>query len=146
MAAKKTAEKRNPLADPAAMLPEGYSQVNNSSSNAWFKFEEGATVEGELVGRFKTSKPGRDGKDRYYYQVKLTKPCTVTKKIEGDTEEEQAEVGDIVNVGEKSSLMELASYCGPGKRFNIIVIVQSKVDIDGGQTYWRTVVGAKPIA
>lgn len=146
MASKKST-KGNPLADTGAAIPEGYQKINNEQSNAWIKPEEGTIVEGEVLGRFRLKKISKDNKIRWYYQIRLFKALSgvVARKVEGDTEMGDADVGEIVNVDEKSALECLAAQCVPGKRVQAWICYRTKEDIGDGQTFWRIDVGAKPM-
>lgn len=143
MAEKKT--KKSAIESPAVEMPTGFQKVNNEQSNAWFKPAEGAIISGELLGRFQMRKTGKDNKIRFFYQVKIDQPVSVARKVEGDTEIETAEIGEIVNVDEKSATECLAAHCGPGKRNAVWLCFREKIDLDGGQTFWRIDVGVRPL-
>lgn len=143
MAPKK--EKRAPIDIDTIEVPEGFQKVSNESSNAWVEKQEGAIVSGELLGRFQLKKAGKDGKIRSYYQVRIDKPVTVSRKVEDDTTTEEAEIGEIVNVDESAATQCLAAHVAAGKRVSVWLRYVEKIDIGDGQTFWRIVVGVKPI-
>lgn len=143
MAPKK--EKKTPIDVDSIEVPEGFQKVSNEQSNAWIEKIEGATVEGELLGRFQLKKAGKDGKIRSYYQVKLYKPAQVSRKVEDETTTEEATEGEIVNVDESAATQCLAIHVAAGKRVSVWLRYVEKIDIGDGQTFWRIVVGVKPI-
>ena len=142
--------------DDTSFLAEldGFQSVNPiSGPQTWAKFEVGNIYMGDLVGRFKLRKADRKGNPRYYYQIKLTRPCSAFKKIEGEDGEEvsteiQMKVGDIICVDEKAALIGLQQCVEKmelGAKFQVYIKVEEKKDIGDGQTYWACDVRSKLI-
>ena len=129
-------------------MPDDYQLVTPmEGEQKWWKPEEGAVVYGRLLGRF----PRRDG-DGGYYQIRLEKYSKGTlppvRAIMGkgdDAVTVTCEIGDIVNMDERSSIANLAPPAMSDGVFNVLIHCIEKVKISGGRTYWRMTAGTKQL-
>jgi hypothetical protein len=127
-------------------LPEGFARANPiDESPLYWKPDVGLTLQGELVGRFQRNDQDDDGKQAWYYQIRLTEPAMVR---DADKQEREAEPGEVVNVDERSGLSHLAKYVGmPDKRWEVYIKAKEKVQQrrNASRSFWRFILGAKEI-
>lgn len=127
-------------------VPEGFIPVNSQGGGAWFKPEDGETILGELLGRFKRKKSLNAEKEAFFYQIMVEKPITAHKKVEDESVEVTLQPGEIINMDERSAVEDLASLVESGKRWRVYVEPLDKVPVPGtAQTVWRFNVGKQEI-
>lgn len=114
--------------------PPGYTSQSTLDFVGWFKPVKGLIMEGLLMERH----PRFEGAG-HFYQVKLTKPCTVVTK---DAEIE-AKIGDIINVDERKAVETLRDLTG--EKNSVIIQVIDKKTLKGGNSFWDMAVFAKPV-
>lgn len=143
--AKEANEREADEKESPETLPEGFQPIDVSGDQAWFKPTEGSVVVGELIGRIMRKKANRDGKKGWFYQIRLDNSPTAFKgsKKRGTREEVHLEPGEVINVDERSALENLAQYVGQDKRFTVFIRYIEKIDLEDGNTFWRTAVGVK---
>jgi len=134
-----TAENTKPL-DP---LPEGFEAVGSSGPQKWVTKEEGVTVRGRLIRRFEKPKSKRS-KGGAAYEIQLTSgEVPITLSGESDI----AQVGDIVCIDETKAIEDLRIKWIPlverGGKVEAFIKYLEEIDLDGGNTFWRTQCGAK---
>lgn len=117
--------------------PEGFRRVNPlDGARLYFKAVEGATVRGILLGRFKRL-DGDDGDDdKFYYQIRLTRPCESLTDAEGNPI--TGDVGVIVHLDERSGLRDLEPLASLKKPQEVVVRSVEKVKLKrSAGTFWR---------
>jgi len=133
-----------------ASAPDGFNiSVGRERGDGWAKKKPGNEILGRLLGRHTYE---NRGKERAYYQVKLSRPCEAEvnnpdyndEDPEGMEENEIPErvdatlpEGAIVNVDESAKLADLKSRCGDGGVYDVWFVYGEKVDIGNGQTMWN---------
>ena len=136
------AKKNNEVnAEAQANIPEGFISAQPEVSGAYFRYAEGATIQGILKGRF--PKPGN--RPGYIYQVRVNKPCVCTVRV-GDKEYEEQEVlpNTLVSIDEKASIEGLSELCDDADNvWEIFVKVVEKQSLSGGRSFWKCYVGKK---
>lgn len=124
--------------------PEGFGiNVGRDRGDGWAHKEEGNKIQGRLLGRH--TYKGANGKQRAYYQVKLSEPCKALiedpNAAEGDEEAERVVVtldaGKIVNVDESVKLADLADFTKNGGTYDIWFVYGTKEAIGNGQSMWN---------
>lgn len=146
-------ETKKPAAvKPPSDLPEGFASVNPERAGWFIRQEanpeadppvEASWFSGELIGRY----PRKKGKGSYY-QVKLTHDCKFAVKKEESDEESQPVVlkaGEAMNFDETSTLESLKTLTLTGDKWEIFVKCKEKVQLEGGNSFWRMAVGKKLI-
>src|SRR5713226_2653239 len=119
MPEKLTKRDMPPDLPPSIESPEmpdlaGFSPIGPAEGpRRYFHVETNAWILGEIIGRFQR----KDSRDtvtdaRYYYQIRLAKPCPFVMMKEGEganakTVQTTAQPGQIVNVDERSQLEDL---------------------------------------
>lgn len=140
----KQQEKSKKTNGNANELPAGYEPVSSAENTAWAIKEEGNTIEGLLLGRF-TRK--FKGKTRSFYQVKLVSPCKAIQGRGEDAERTTLEKGAIVSFDETSGLeRDLRPLTDDGGKYHVFIRFIEKIDLDGGNTFWRMKIGKKTIS
>lgn len=143
--AKSQRPEKNGTPEDTEDLPEGFAPIDVSGDQAWFKPHEGAVIVGELVGRIMRKKANRDGKKGWFYQIRLDNSPMAYKgsKKRGDREEVRLDPGEVINVDERAALENLSQYVGTDKRYTVYIKYIEKIDLEDGNTFWRTTVGVK---
>lgn len=129
-------------------MPDDFQLVTPmEGEQKWWKPEVGGVVFGRLLGRF----PRRDG-DGAYYQIRVEKygkgKLPPVRAITGKGDDAQTvvvEVGEIINMDERSSIANLAPQAMSDGVFNVLIHCLEKVKISGGRTYWRMTAGTKQL-
>lgn len=138
---------------------EGFEQVQTGGVSKWLNlraFQEdpnaaqnkavngnGKAFAGLLLGRQEIvdeegSETNADGVAvRYFYTLRLISPCPVTvKNEEGHTEEQVAQPGEIINVGERHALKALKEWSEDGGQYIVAVRPHSRIKVAGSRTMW----------
>jgi len=116
-------------------LPEGFRSVVAERAAGFYRPTSGVPVQGVLLSR--QSKKAKDGKAKWYYQIRLTEPCVgILKKEDGEIE---LEAGQILNVDESKALEVLSEHVNQGKA--VFLAPEEKVPLENGQSFWRYQVG-----
>jgi len=134
--------------DSGFQMPDDFQLVTPmEGTQRWWKQEVGGVVFGRLLGRF----PRRDG-DGAYYQIRIEKyskgelPPVHAISGKGDNAKtEIVEVGEVINMDERSSIANLAPQAMSDGVFNVLIHCLEKVKISGGRTYWRMTAGTKQL-
>lgn len=133
-------------------LPAGFKQVKPDRAKLFFLIEAGAVLQGILMGRYRSKRPGLDGQPRHYYHVKLTAPCTFLqeKTDEKDSQgkpvynDAKGQAGDLVSFDEKADTAHLAQFADG--HHELFLRVKGKENIGNGQTMWACAVGIREVA
>lgn len=90
------------------------------------------------VGEDESGEVKADGtKVRFFYLLRLAAPCPVTFKNEDkETIEEEAQVGEIVAIGERHHLKPLRDLCDDGGLYVLVIQPHSRIKISAKQTMW----------
>jgi hypothetical protein len=90
------------------------------------------------VGEDESGEVKADGtKVRFFYLLRLAAPCPVTyKNEEKETIEEEAQVGEIVAIGERHHLKPLRDLCDDGGLYVLVIQPHSRIKISAKQTMW----------
>jgi hypothetical protein len=97
--------------------PIGMVRRNANDAVGWVAKVKGHVVYGELMGRFSRADLDEAGKVRYFYQLRLLRPCKVALPSDeqtDDVKEKDAKKGDIVNLDENKGLEGLKDALAEG--------------------------------
>lgn len=128
-------------------LPEGFENARPDIAGAYFRFAEGSTLQGILLGRF--PKPGR-GQAGFIYQVQATAPCKAyIRNPDADGDEdyvvEEVDTGTVVSIDEKASLKGLKTLCEDDNHYEVFIRCLERKLLDGGRTFWDCAVGKRVV-
>lgn len=126
---------------------QGWVDVKPAESRVWFVVGQGNSIQGKLLGRRQMKKRNRDGSFQAFYQVELTEPCDtcITGKGE-EAEEVSAQVGDVVNVGERYELQDWKQYAEDKRTiYEVYAQALGQEQVGDGNEMWRFLLRARPI-
>jgi hypothetical protein len=135
-AAGKDSKNETPPPPSAPQAPKGFRRVSAVDDAPWFEFMEGNLCHGHVEGRhvMQTDPP------RAYYQVALKAPCTVRVGKGEEAKKVQANVGDIINLGETYRIEVLrekvAAPMNAGGDYDVWIAVGKKRKLPGAKTMW----------
>ena len=122
-------------------LPAGFESVTpDDADRTWLRKTAGCVVHGVLKGRYKKPKRG------YFYQIMLLSPAPAIKGRGEEAESFEAERGSTLNVDESTALEVLAPFCEDGGRYEVYIRFLEKIELEGGNSFWRTQVGKKVLS
>lgn len=125
--------------------PAGFDvSIGREQSDGWVFKKEGNTVQGRLLGRY--SFRGEDGRERFYYQVKLEAPCEIIPYTEEEAEAvEPVTVGkdSVVNVDESAALEALETKASDGGIYDVWFVYKAKTKSKSGPGGFWPVIGPK---
>ncbi len=134
--AKKTTTRSDKNAD-GPESPEGFKSVRSGTSDGYFRVEEGAWIQGVIMGRYFKQSGNFPG---FYYQLRLTKPCGFVQKKDEDGEyyDTEAEEGEIISADERSIMTGLQPFAeeAPDKLYEVWIHFEEKQK-NGGRTFWK---------
>jgi hypothetical protein len=125
----------------AMNMPDGFTPLNVSGQQNWVDKGPGVVVRGILKGRFKRNKIGKNKKETFFYQIKLTidnVPAIF------DKEEVSLDKGELVCVDETKALEGLEKLAEDTESvYEVFIKYIEKVpnQNDPGTSFWRTAVG-----
>lgn len=125
--------------------PAGFDiSVGREQSEGWVVKEEGNTVLGRLLGRY--SFRGDDGRERWYYQVKVEQQVKILPYSEEPAEKVEpviASPGAVVNVDESAALEDLESKSNDGGVYDVWFSYKAKTKSKSGPGGFWPVHGPK---
>jgi hypothetical protein len=125
--------------------PAGFDvSVGREQSDGWVVKKEGNTVLGRLLGRY--SFRGEDGRERWYYQVKLDGPCEILPYTEEEGEKvDPIVVGKdaVVNIDESAALEALEPKSNDGGVYDVWFSYKAKTKSKSGPGGFWPVHGPK---
>ena len=117
--------------------PKGYARYSGLEAEGWFNMQEGARLEGNLLGRFVLDKKNDDGSDNVYFQIETMYNIEVWTGKGKERCLTPVEAGAIVNLSETSSLKrDLTPLVSSDTPMCVLIIVGEKKSLDGGKTFW----------
>ena len=162
MTTKKTSSTTNNASPKVAAIPAGWETVTTAGPMKWAVISDKAesftpddvadatkqldnVIEGELLGK-EEMEADSHGEIRSFYKIKLTRPCRVETKQDGVKMVVIADVGDVVNVGERQKLQPLDALVASGNRWAVYLHAGEKLSIGKGKTMWSFTIGKRLIA
>jgi len=115
--------------------PEGsdWLDARPKQSGAYFRVEEGASIQGILEGRF--PKPGN--RKGFIYQIRTTAACVALVRVQdGEYEPTDIEPGTIVSVDERSALEGLRDLVDGEDRWEVFIRADEKRKLANGNQFW----------
>lgn len=135
MATKKKTGNGKGSALPQA--PDGSRSVRSGAADGYFRVEEGAWIQGVILGRFYKQGGNFPG---HYYQIRLTKPCDFVQKKDPDGEyyDTEAEPGETISADERSIMTGLQPFAEeyPDKMYEVWIVFEEKQK-NKGKTFWK---------
>lgn len=152
---------------PAELRPfvdEGFEVVSTGGATRWVdmeKFREtgsrqgapckgnGKVIAGILMDMQKIAGINQETGEvetRFFYNLQLVAPCPVIYKDEGGIpHEEEAKVGEVVALGERSKLEWMRECATDGGMYQILIVPHSKIPVGKGRTMWTFTAGKKAL-
>jgi hypothetical protein len=147
---KATDENRMITPDELGPGPEGFEEFSSADRVAgWFKLEGGNVVSGKLRGSFETPDSFNRGKMKRTYRIEVTSdtPSKLgpTIFVDGDGNEQEATIGDLIGLDEKGFLQSLRKL-GDGREVWIACYGKEPPSDQYPQGAWKFRVMVKPVA
>lgn len=137
---KKTAKKttqQSAASNGGPDAPDGFKSVRSGAADGYFRVEEGAWIQGVIMGRYFKQGGNFPG---FYYQIKLTKPCEFVQKKDPDGEyyDTDAEAGEIISADERSIMTGLQPFAeeAPDKLYEAWIHFE-ELQQNGGRKFWK---------
>lgn len=128
-----------------------WKAVNAGDGAAWAKAIEGATFQGELLGRFRRRGEDPAEPPKYYYQISLTEivhndeeghPAPTMGVVEKELV--ALSLGDLINIDERSFMEGLQKFVEGEGRSEVYIRFGAKVK-RGAKSPWTGTVRARPM-
>lgn len=132
----------------AGAAPQGYRRISSVQDAPFVTSKVKNVCSGTLINRYEMQ--GNQQGNRWYYQVELDKPCTVTVGKGDDAAEQEMNAGDVVNLGEnmqigKSLKPVIIPEINAGAEYKVHVFYKKKIKIAGAKTLWIIEVYARRV-
>ena len=131
--------------DPSLEAPDGFdTSIGRQMADGWFVRSENAICQGRLLARVPNGIDKNSKKEKFFYQIKLQKKCKATtgSDKDGDKQEVDLEVDQIVNIDESRALEDLKELATTGGVYDIWIKFGAKKKVDKGW-FWPIVDGPR---